>query len=67
MKGKEPPMLIRIKANMLVVTARWGSMPNAINAGTVMRDVLPVTTLMTLVKKKTALRMTSFSGDTKRS
>jgi len=29
-----------------------------------MRDVLPVTTLTTLVKKKTAIRMVSFPGGT---
>jgi hypothetical protein len=29
-----------------------------------MRDVLPVTTLTTLVKKKTAIRMASFPGGT---
>jgi hypothetical protein len=32
-------------------------MPRLIIAGTVMRDVLPVTTLSTLVKKKTAMRI----------
>ena len=39
-------------------------MPNAIITGTVMSDVLPVITLRTLVKKKTATRMTSFSVGT---
>jgi hypothetical protein len=42
-------------------------MPNAINTGTVIRDVLPVTTLTTLVKKKTMITITSFSGVTQTS
>lgn len=32
--------------------------------GTVMRDVLPVTTLMTLVTKKTTTRVKSLAADT---
>jgi hypothetical protein len=67
MNGKEPPTLIKVKASMLVATATWASMPRAIITGTVMRDVLPVTTLTTLVKKKTAIRMASFPGGTQTS
>ena len=55
--GKEPPTLMKVKASMLVATATWASMPKAIITGTVMRDVLPVTTLITLVKKNTMTRV----------
>jgi hypothetical protein len=41
---------------MLVATATWSSMP---------RDVLPVATLMTLVKKNTATRVKSLAPDTR--
>lgn len=43
---------------MLVATADLGSMPNWSMAGTVMREVLPVTTLTMLVRKKTILSAT---------
>jgi hypothetical protein len=52
MNGKEPPTLIKVKASMLVAIATWASMPKAIITGTVIREVLPVTTLITLVRKK---------------
>jgi len=64
MKGKEPPTLMKVKASMLVAIATWASMPRAIMTGTVMRDVLPVTTLMTLVTKKTTTRVKSLAADT---
>jgi hypothetical protein len=65
MNGKEPPTLINVKASMLVATATWASMPRAIITGTVIRDVLPVTTLITLVKKKTAIKVKSLVPDTR--
>jgi hypothetical protein len=65
MKGKEPPTLIKVKASMLVAIATWASMPKAIITGTVMRDVLPVTTLITLVKENTAIRVKSLAPDTR--
>jgi hypothetical protein len=37
---------------MFVATATCGSTPNPIKTGTVIRDVLPVTTLTLLVRKK---------------
>src|ERR1700684_2859867 len=55
---------MKINAIMFVATATCGSIPNAIITGTVMRDVLPVTTLMTLVMKKTATRMSDLSRGT---
>ena len=63
--GKEPPTLIKVKASMLVATATWASMPRAIITGTVMRDVLPVTTLITLVRKNTVTRVKSLATDTR--
>ena len=65
MNGKEPPMLIKVKANRLVATATWASMPKAIITGTVMRDVLPVTTLITLVRKNTVTRVKIVAPDTR--
>jgi hypothetical protein len=65
MNGKEPPTLIKVKANMLVATATWASMPKAIITGTVMRDVLPVTTLITLVRKNTVTRVKILAPDTR--
>ena len=41
------------------------SMPKAIITGTVMRDVLPVTTLITLVRKNTMIRVNSLAPDTR--
>jgi hypothetical protein len=65
MNGNEPPTLIKVKASMLVATATWASMPRAIITGTVMREVLPVTTLITLVKKNTAIKVDSLAPDTR--
>ena len=62
--GKEPPTLMKVKASMLVAIATCASIPKAIITGTVIRDVLPVTTLRTLVKKNTAIRTRSFAVDT---
>jgi hypothetical protein len=56
MNGNEPPTLINVKAIIFVATATCASMPRAIMTGTVIRDALPVTTLITLVRKKTATR-----------
>jgi hypothetical protein len=50
---------------MFVATATWASMPRAIMTGTVIRDVLPVTTLITLVKKNTAIKTESLAPDTR--
>jgi hypothetical protein len=47
---------------MFVATATWASMPRAIMTGTVIKDVLPVTTLITLVKKNTATKKESLAG-----
>ena len=52
--GGEPPKLINVRASMLVAIAVRGAIPNANIAGTVIRDVLPVTTLKPLVTKNTA-------------
>jgi hypothetical protein len=60
----EPPTLMKVKANVLVAVATCASTPKPIITGAVMRDVLPVTTLRTLVKKNTAIRMRSFAVDT---
>jgi hypothetical protein len=65
MNGNEPPTLIKVKASMFVATATWASMPRAIMTGTVIRDVLPVTTLIMLVKKNTAIKTESFAPDTR--
>jgi hypothetical protein len=40
-------------------------MPRAIMTGTVIKDVLPVTTLITLVKKNTAIKTVSLAPDTR--
>src|ERR1035438_3236922 len=63
MNGKEPPTLMKVSASMLVAIAMCGSMPRLIIAGTVMIEVLPVTTLITLVKKKIAIRAISCGVD----
>jgi hypothetical protein len=39
-------------------------MPKAIMTGTVIKDVLPVTTLITLVKKNTAIKRERFASGT---
>jgi hypothetical protein len=65
MNGNEPPTLIKVKASMFVATATWTSMPRAIMTGTVIKDVLPVTTLTTLVKKNTAIKTESLAPDTR--
>jgi len=57
-------MLMNTSAIMFVATATWGSMPNRIMTGTVISDVLPVTTLMRLVKKKTEIRRSIFGSGT---
>jgi len=54
--GNEPPALMKMRAIMFVATATCGSIPIAIISGTVIRDVLPVTTLTTLVRKKIEMR-----------
>jgi hypothetical protein len=41
---------------MFVAIATWVSIPNAIITGTVIREVLPVTTLTRLVTKNTTIR-----------
>ena len=65
MNGNEPPTLINVKASMVVATATCASMPRAIMTGTVIKDVLPVTTLITLVKKDTAIKTESLAPDTR--
>jgi hypothetical protein len=54
-----------VKANMLVAIATWASMPKLIITGIVIRDVLPVTTLTTLVTKKIATSKASFAVSTR--
>ena len=63
-KGTEPPRLMKTRAIMFVAMAAWGSMPNWIITGTVISEVLPVTTLITLVRKKTAIKRSSFGVGT---
>jgi hypothetical protein len=63
--GNEPPTLIKVKASIFVATATWASMPRAIMTGTVIKDVLPVTMLITLVKKNTAIKTESLAPDTR--
>jgi hypothetical protein len=55
---------MNIKAIMFVATATCGSIPSSIITGTVIRDVLPVTTLITLVKKKMATRISNLLAGT---
>jgi hypothetical protein len=62
--GNEPPRLMNIKAIMFVATATCGSIPNSIITGTVIKDVLPVTTLIRLVRKKIATRISSLLAGT---
>ena len=50
---------MKVRASMLVAIATRGSIPMPIIAGTVMIEVLPVTTLTMLVRKKIATRITS--------
>jgi hypothetical protein len=57
--GNEPPTLMKVRANMFVAIATCSSIPKAIITGTVIRDVLPVATLMMLVRKKTITRASS--------
>jgi hypothetical protein len=52
-------MLMNVSANMLVATAPRGSIPNWNIAGTVINEVLPVTTLMLLVAKKMSINAAS--------
>ena len=63
--GTDPPKLMSVKASMLVAMATWASMPKLIITGIVIRDVLPVTTLTTLVTKKIARSKPSFAVDTR--
>jgi hypothetical protein len=51
---------------MLVAIATCGSIPRLIITGTVSREVLPVTTLMTLVRKNTTMSATSLAAGTVR-
>ena len=64
LNGSEPPRLRNMSASMFVATATCGSIPTAIIVGTVMSDVLPVTTLMSAVRKKTTTSRMSFDGGT---
>ena len=52
MNGNVPPTLIHVKASIFVARAVRGAMPNCNSTGTVMSEVLPVTTLTRLVRKK---------------
>jgi hypothetical protein len=59
--GTEPPTLIKVRASILVAIATCGSIPKAIITGTVIREVLPVTTLTMLVRKKTPTKIRIFA------
>jgi hypothetical protein len=54
--GRLPPRLMKVSANILVATATRASIPTWNITGTVMIDVLPVTTLTALVAKKTTIK-----------
>ena len=58
-KGSVPPKLKKVKANILVARAVRGSIPNDSMAGTVMSELLPVTTPTTLVRKKITISAVS--------
>ena len=58
-KGNVQPRLMNIEPNIFVARATRGSMPNANIVGTVMSELLPVTTPMTLVRKKITISATS--------
>jgi len=62
--GNAPPTLMNVSASMLVAIAAWGSIPKLIMTGTVMSEVLPVTTLTTLVRKNTVIRAIHWPGGT---
>jgi hypothetical protein len=51
---------MKVKASILVARAVRGSMPNWNIAGTVIKEVLPVTTLMMLVKKKIVTKINNW-------
>jgi hypothetical protein len=53
------------KPEPMIVRATEAGIPRAIITGTVIKDVLPVTTLITLVKKNTAIKTESFAPDTR--
>jgi hypothetical protein len=53
---------MKVSASILVATAERGSIPNWSMAGTVISEVLPVTTLTMLVKKKMARSASSWRG-----
>jgi hypothetical protein len=55
-KGKVPPRLKKMSANMFVATATRGSTPNESITGTVISEVPPVTTLNPAVKKNAATK-----------
>ena len=50
--GNVPPKLRKVKPNMFLARATRGSIPNVNIAGTVMSELLPVTTPTMLVRKK---------------
>ena len=55
---------MKTSAIMFVATATCGSMPNSIITGTVTSEVLPVTTLIKLVRKKIEMRINSLPTGT---
>jgi hypothetical protein len=67
LNDNEPPKLIKVKASILVAMATWASIPKLIITGTVTSEVLPVTTLTTLVRKKTKISVISFAAGTRQS
>jgi hypothetical protein len=55
-KGIVPPILIKIRANILVAIAFVGEMPNSSIIGIVIKELLPVTTPIMLVNKKITIK-----------
>jgi hypothetical protein len=48
---------MKVRANIFIATAVFGSTWNCIMAGTVTKDVLPVTTLTALVRRKMQIKI----------
>jgi hypothetical protein len=56
-KEATAPRLIKVRANIFVANAVFGATWNCIMAGTVIKDVLPVTTLTALVRRKMQIKI----------
>jgi hypothetical protein len=62
-----PPTLRKVSTSMFAAIAMWASKPIVIIAGTVMSEVLPVTTLTMLVKNKMVITVMSLLAHTPQS